>query len=782
MRGSRGLRLVLVLMLCGLVAFACAVANVSHISLLPPSIKPRQLQVAAASTRVAVDLPKPIARDSEAALSQYDDLQRRAVLIANLMTSDAAIDSVARRSHIPRDLIAARTTVVYQAQKVMFEPDSERRAEQIADTRRPYALEIRPDPKYPKITIYAQAPTVIEAQRMADAVLPAVRQYLDATIRRQGGDPSRQVRLEQLGDARGAVLNGGVRLEIAGLTFLFVFGMTALLPLGLAYARRRRGAQEASAEPLAHAAGGSWRSDHGNGNGNGDRNGNGNGNGNGASHHAAPIVAHSNGKGTVRRLPPASGVATTVAAAEHSTVLTLPSSPVITHPRPTGHEPGSIVRAVKADAWPRTPRLLPWLIAFFLVIIWLVPFNEIQLAISLPIDLKFDRLFLPPIAAVWILIVVAGGPGAPKLRITPIHLVLGAVLMVACLSLVLNAHELTRTLEFDTGAKKLTLLGAYVATFVIVASVVRRSEVEAFLTFTLILASICALGTIVEYRFHFNVFFWACDKLLPGIFTINSVTSTAVDEIGRPLMRGPAELPLETVAMLALALPIALARLIHPKPGQRRWVYGLVIALLMAAMVSTFRKTGLLAPVSVCLTFAYFRRRELIKLAPLGLVVIVFVHVLSPGALTGVVGQLDRSRLGVTTVSDRTADYDAVRPDVWSHLAFGRGYGSYEHTAYRILDMELLGEVIEVGIVGLLLYLGMAIVVVALARAPIRARGPDAPVALAAAAAAVAFVVVSALFDVMSFPHTPYIFLFMAALLAVIRGADGERKARIWKP
>ena len=772
MRGSRRLRLVLVLMLCGLVAFTCAVANVSRVSLVPPGIKPRQLQVAAATTRVAVDLPKPIARDSNAVLSQYEDLQRRAVLIANLMTSDAAMDSVARQSHIPRDLIAARTTVVYDAQRVMFEPDSETRAEQIADTRRPYALEIRPDPTNPTITIYAQAPTVIEAQRMADAVLPAVRQYLDATLRRQGGDPSKQVRLEQLGNARGAVVNGGARLEIAGLTFLFVFGMTGLLPLGVAYARRRRGAQEAATAPLAYAASGSWRADHGVAYSNG----------NGASHLAAPLVAHSNGNGTVHRLPPSAGVATREATAMRSPVLTLPSSPGITLARPRAHGPGSIVRAVKADAWPRTPRLLPWLIAMFMVVIWLTPFNEIKLAISLPIDLKFDRLFLPPIAAVWILIVAAGGPDAPKLRITPIHLAVSAVLVVACLSLVLNAHELTRTLEFDTGAKKLTLLGAYVATFVIVASVVRRSEVEAFLTFTLILASICALGTIVEYRLHFNVFFWACDKLLPGIFTINSTMSNAIDEIGRPVARGPGELPLETVAMLAMAFPIALARLIHPKPGQRRWLYAVVIALVMAAMVSTFRKTGLLAPVSVCLTFAYFRRRELIKLAPLGLVLIVIIHVLSPGALGGVAGQLDRSRLGVTTVSDRTADYDAVRPDIWSHLAFGRGYGSYEHNAYRILDMELLGEVIEVGVVGLLVYLGMVITVVALARPLIRARGPDAPVALAVAAAAVSFLVVSMLFDVMSFPHSPYIFVFMAAFLAVIRSPDDERTVRIWKP
>ena len=55
------------------------------------------------------------------------------------------------------------------------------------------------------------------------------------------------------------------------------------------------------------------------------------------------------------------------------------------------------------------------------------------------------------------------------------------------------------------------------------------------------------------------------------------------------------------------------------------------------------------------------------------------------------------------------------------------------------------------------------------ARKPIRSRDlHDAPVALAAAAAGVCFIVVSTLFDVMSFPHVPYIFLWMAGLLAVI--------------
>ena len=64
------------------------------------------------------------------------------------------------------------------------------------------------------------------------------------------------------------------------------------------------------------------------------------------------------------------------------------------------------------------------------------------------------------------------------------------------------------------------------------------------------------------------------------------------------------------------------------------------------------------------------------------------IPLLSPGALGTVTGQLNANRLGVNTVSDRTSDYDAIRPDVWTHPALGRGYGSYDHTSYRILDSD----------------------------------------------------------------------------------------------
>jgi hypothetical protein len=121
------------------------------------------------------------------------------------------------------------------------------------------------------------------------------------------------------------------------------------------------------------------------------------------------------------------------------------------------------------------------------------------------------------------------------------------------------------------------------------------------------------------------------------------------------------------------------------------------------------------------------------------------------------------------TVSDRSSDYDAVRPDVWSNLAFGRGWGSYNHESYRILDSEILQRTIETGVLGLVAFLLVGVAVIASARKTIGSRDPtSAPVALIGAAIGVAFIVLATLFDILSFPHAPYIFLYMTGLVAVM--------------
>jgi hypothetical protein len=429
-----------------------------------------------------------------------------------------------------------------------------------------------------------------------------------------------------------------------------------------------------------------------------------------------------------------------------------------------------------ADDWPHTTRALPWMVAGFIAMLWLLPINAITVQASLPVDLKLDRLVLPVIVVTWLLSLAAGGPGAPRWRFTKLHAAVAAFVGVAFLSVVLNAPSLAGALEFSLAIKKLTLLAAFFSIFLLVASVVRPTETRSFMTLTLALAVTCALGVLWEYRFGTNLFYTWSGRLFPSFFQVTPLDTSGFDEIGRRAVAGPADLSLEVVGMLSMALPIALVRVMHSKRSRERILCGIAACVLLGAMVATYRKSALLAPLTVCLILAYFRRRELLRLAPLGVVVLLAIPALAPNALGSVLDQFAPNRLGVSTVSDRVSDYDAIRPDLLSHLAFGRGFGSYEHTTYRVLDNDLLMRVVETGLLGLAAYVLMLLLAIGAAVPVIRGRDPSrAPPALAIAAAAGAFLVLSALFDIMSFPHGPYILMILFGFLAVIVGEEEGR-------
>jgi hypothetical protein len=434
-------------------------------------------------------------------------------------------------------------------------------------------------------------------------------------------------------------------------------------------------------------------------------------------------------------------------------------------------EPRSRLTGRAAADWPRTSRLLPWSIAGLITMIWLTPFDRLQLSISTPIDLTLDRLVLPVVAAIWLIAFAAGPGAAPRLRITRVHVAICAYLACAFLSVVLEARALNQSGELMLSLKKLPLLVSYLSIFVIVASSVRRTEVPAFLTYTLGLAVVCAVGIIYESRFTTNIFTTWSGILFAGPFElVTDENGPGLDSLGRRWIGGPAAYGVEAVGMMAMAMPIAVVGIIGSRTRGRRLLYGLAIVALLAAMFSTQRKSALIVPVAVVGTMAYFRRRELLSLAPFGLVIAVMVAALSPSAVQGVVAQFTRADASkVATVSDRTADYDAIRPDLWTNIALGRGFGSYNHDSYRILDSEVLSRIVETGVLGLLAFVLIAVSVILVARKTVSQRHPTwAPPPLCGVSAAVCLLVLATLYDVMAFPHGPYVFLYVTGLAVAV--------------
>jgi hypothetical protein len=691
-------RRLLPLGVCGLIGLVAALISLSTISVFPPHFQKRDLSVATAETHLLIDTPPPSAPNlapysailNPATLPQdVEAITTRATLFAGLLTSEPVVKDMASHAGVSPDAIYAYQSPTPNVPVALSEPTSEKRSYELANLRRPYLLEIQARPQYPIIDIYAQAPTPLEAQRLADASVQGLQDYIRSVASAHGETSAAdKIRLLELGEPQGAMITTGTKL-VAGLSFFaaFIVSWCGLLLL-------RRWRRWRAGEPL-------------------DR----------------PRAA--------RR-------------------LAVPQ------------------RLRQVGDWPRTTRVLPWMLAFFIAMLWLVPFEQIQLNVSLPIGLPLDRLILPFLIGVWILALRTGGRAAPRLRLTWIHGAVGAFMTVALLSVVLNAPDLNHTQEFMEGLKRIPLFMSYLSLFVIVASVVRPGEVRAFLNFMLGLSLILAVGMIVEYRSAFNVFYDLSAKLMPGFFTVGGTiggtdNAAAVDSIGRRLVQGSAGHPLEAVAMLSIALAIALVGLTETKRLAHRAGYSVAVCLLLAAMVATFRKSALLAPLSVLLTVTLFRPRQMLRMAPLGLLLLAGVHVIAPGAFGSVTEQLNGSRLNVPTVSDRVVRYDAVRPDVWSHLLFGRGLGTYDHVAHRILDSEFLGRLIETGVFGLITYFSMVVSTVVEARRVIQRADPaKVSLALMCAAAAVSFGVLTFMYDTLSFPHGPYLFLCVAGMVAVL--------------
>lgn len=688
----------------GLVSAALATGS---ISLLPPKLRSSEPRVvAAAATHVLVDSQSPpILHRLEEDLV-IDTLVAHSELLGRVMVNPPVLKHIARHAGVAPDQIAADAPASF-GPRALTEPLSEERASEIRSSEFPYRLEVQPRPESPIIDIYTQAPSTAEATRLANAAVLGLRDYLRGLANRQGFAQPEPLRLRQLEAAHGGVVNGGAPVALAILAFLLAFALSCAAAFGLVRLRERRVARRP--EEVDPPVGS-----------------------NGASAGAPPRPA-TRFDGLHARLAAVRG------------------------------------EAGAAGDWPRTTRVLPWMLAAFIAMLWLVPFDSIELTASLPIDLKFDRLVLPFFVAIWLLALAAGGKAAPRVRPTWIHAAVGAFVVCAFLSVILNARELNQTLEWELSLKGLPLLISYVSLFVMAASVARRNEIPAFLKYTLALAALCALGILWEYWFKQNLFYDWSDKLLPGVFSVDEPFAGAVDDTGRRFLRGPGTLALEDVAMLSMALPIALVGLMQVRHWRGRILYGLAACLLVAAMLATSRKSALVAPISVVLTLVYCRRRELLKLAPLALILVLFIQILAPGAIRMTTSQFEPDQLGVATVNDRMVDYDAVRPDVWTHLILGRGWDSYVPTGHRILDSEILHRLIEMGVLGVAAFLLMGLAVVLSARTTIAARDPArAPYALVGAAAAVSFLVVSALFDVLSFPHAPYIFLYLAGFVAVI--------------
>jgi len=421
------------------------------------------------------------------------------------------------------------------------------------------------------------------------------------------------------------------------------------------------------------------------------------------------------------------------------------------------------------DAWPRTRRPLPWLIAAFLASIFLLPVDGIHPKVSLPFSSDFDRFFVAVIVAAWAM----GSLFARRQRIVRLRsrgwaAATIAFLLIAVTSIAINIDRITNLGEWEVAQKRLAVLIALGALFAVVALTLRVAELRPFAVLIVVLATITGLGTVYEKQTGNNVFYDTAAKVFAPVAEVDP-SPTEINpawDRGRPTITGPTRHGLSVTSILSMALPFALVLAATATRTRRRLLWIAAACIIVTGALATQRKSGAVIPAFVLLTLFALRPRQLLRLAPYGVIALALALAVAPGVFSSVqeFGHAD-SR---TSTAGRTTDYPAIVPDLLSHPLLGRGYGTLDSEradTYRVLDNEYLGEVFQVGGLGLLAFLAMIVTPLFVVRSVLQSDSPmRGPPALAAAAGCLAFGVACGLYDILSFPQAPYLFLIMAAM------------------
>jgi O-antigen ligase len=420
----------------------------------------------------------------------------------------------------------------------------------------------------------------------------------------------------------------------------------------------------------------------------------------------------------------------------------------------------------RIDSWPRTRRPLPWLFAFFLASVFLIPVDGVHLKVNLPFSSDYGRFLILLIAIVWLGGVVLSRRSG-RIRLRPRYWATAMIgfLAVAVLSIVLNYDRITNLGELSVAEKKLFVLFGLLALFAIFVVSLRVTELRAFGVLIVILATLASLGTIYEQKSGENIFYTTASSVLSPIASVDPAP-TEGEKTGRPMIAGPTRHALSLDSLLGMAAPFAIAFAAFSPSKRRRLLWGLLACVIVSGALVTQRRSGAVVPAVAILAIFAMRPRKLMPLIPYALVAVVFGLLFSGGQVNAINDLFNGGNEAST--DGRTADYEAVVPDVLSHPAIGRGFGTHNsimHDTYRIFDNGYLDLVYEVGLIGLLVWLAMVLLPVFQARYAARSDNPlRGPPALAASAGLLAFGVATALYDVLSFPQAPYLFVFLAAM------------------
>jgi hypothetical protein len=199
---------------CAVLALVVATWSVARISILPPRIEPRSLEMATAATHVVVDKPRSTILDLREDTYSLEALRQRAVVLGNVIANGEVREAIARHAGVP--------LTPTQPRAVVASTDRKHATDLLASTDQ-YRLSVQANATVPMLDIYAQAPNAESAALLANTTVDQLRAYLAKLAVSEETPESKQIQLLQLGRAEGEVINAGIDVQVALLVFAITF-------------------------------------------------------------------------------------------------------------------------------------------------------------------------------------------------------------------------------------------------------------------------------------------------------------------------------------------------------------------------------------------------------------------------------------------------------------------------------------------------------------------------------------------------------------------------------
>jgi hypothetical protein len=233
-------------------ALLAAVWTVEKISLFPPGLEPRSLEMATASAHMLVDTSTSALVDLRQDTYAVDGLRSRVVVLGNIIASAQVQAKIAERAHVPFERLRIQAPLTTQQAAPAVDSENARHASDILKSTDQYRIDLKANPTVPMLDIYAQSPTAGSAAALANAAVTELQAYLTDLAAHQRTPFKDQIRAVQLGRATGVVINHGVKSQAAFLIFLITLAISCATVTFLA--RLRAGWRQAAlAERAAEA-------------------------------------------------------------------------------------------------------------------------------------------------------------------------------------------------------------------------------------------------------------------------------------------------------------------------------------------------------------------------------------------------------------------------------------------------------------------------------------------------------------------------------------------------